>query len=362
MSSPHIAGSAALLKQVYPWFSPAAIKSALMTTTTSIKLANGTTDPGRFGYGAGHVAPLAGVNPGLVYDIAPVEYARFLCGIGSLPSTDPICQSNGSIAPYNLNLASITVGDVLGTITVTRTVTNVSNASATYTGTVNMAGNVEWSDGSHLVRSPLTLKATLFKAPAEVDDTRADGTQLYTVSTGYNGTLTATATGMVGATRFNGSVSTNARQCFNVTLPSGALRARFALFNSDTQGGAGSDLDLEVYNGPNGTGTLVGGSGGNTSDELVDLIAPAAGTYSGCVIGFAPLGGTATFTMSNWVVGPAVGPQSLVAGVASNATQGATIQSGVQWSVAPGNRYLGIVQYSDGTSTLGSTLVSIDAR
>ena len=34
MSSPHIAGAAALLKQLYPSFTPGQIKSALMTTAT----------------------------------------------------------------------------------------------------------------------------------------------------------------------------------------------------------------------------------------------------------------------------------------------------------------------------------------
>ena len=65
-------------------------------------------------------------------------------------------------------------------------------------------------------------------------------------------------------------------QCTNSPSPAGAEVARFQLFNSDTQGGSATDLDLEVFDGPNGTGASVGSSGGATSDEIVTLKTPAA--------------------------------------------------------------------------------------
>jgi Fibronectin type-III domain len=284
-------------------------------------------------------------------------------------------------------------------VTITRTVTNVSAATSTYFGSgsvpgwtvslspatltlapgasatyrVNLTrtsaaigaysfGNVVWTDGTHTVTSPLTAKASLFAWPSLLTDNRAAGTKLYTVATGYDGVLPVTATGLVAATLNNGAVATNQQQCFNVVVPAGALHARFQLFNSDTQGGSGSDLDLEVHRGPNGTGPLVGSSGGSTSDELVDLSAPTAATYSACVIGFAPVGGNATFTLSTWVVGPAVGPQSLTAAGPAKVYLGGTASIGLSWSVPAGSRYLGIVRYTDGTNALGSTLFSVDAR
>ena len=400
MSSPHIAGIGALMKQLYPTWSPSAIKSALMTSTTDVKLASGAADLNRFGYGAGHVAPNGAADPGLVYDAGPVDYLRFLCGIGALPPSHGACLAFGTIAPWNLNLASLTAADVLGKITITRTVKNVGAATSTYSGSATIAGwsasivpgsltlapgasgsynvnltrttasvgtwtfgNVVWSDGLHQVRSPLTVKASLFTAPKVIEDTRAAGAKVFTVATGYDGSLAVTPTGMVGATRNDGAVATNATQCFNITIPAGALLARFQLFNSDTQGGSGSDLDLEVHSGPGGTGAVVGASGGSTSDELVDLTAPAAGTYSACVIGFAPVGGNATYTLSNWVVGPAVGIQSLRAAGAARVYLGGTASVAASWNVTAGNRYLGMLQYRDGVGTaLGSTLVSVDAR
>ncbi|HJV60233.1 MAG TPA: S8 family peptidase, partial [Albitalea sp.] len=366
MSSPHIAGTAALLKQLHPTWSPAMIKSALMTSTNDIKLANGSLDPNRFAYGAGHLNPNPAANPGLVYDAGTIDYFRFLCGVGSLPAGHPICVAYGAIFPWNLNLASITAADVLGKISITRTVTNVGDATATYVASsslpgwtvavvppsltlapgasasykVNLTrtsaavgtwafGNVTWTDGVHQVRSPLTVRGTLFSSPDLVQDTRATGTKVFTVGTGYDGSLSATATGLVPATLNGGSVSTNGTQCFNVSVPAGALLARFQLFNSDTQGGSGSDLDLAVFDGPDGSGTMVGSSGSSTSDEMVQLGMPAAATYSACVIGYAPLGGTATFTLSSWVVGPAVGPQTLKAVSSPKAYLGGTASVGL---------------------------------
>lgn len=81
MAAPHIAGIAALVKQKHPHWSPAAIKSALMTTSSQIDRAGRplqaqqysetetmklvTATP--FDYGSGHVSPRAALDPGLVF-------------------------------------------------------------------------------------------------------------------------------------------------------------------------------------------------------------------------------------------------------------------------------------------------------
>jgi len=401
MASPHVAGSAALLKQAHPTWSPAMIKSALMTTTSGVKLANGTPDPNRFGYGAGHLNPNPAVDPGLVYDVSTADYARFLCGLNLTPPAGAgTCAALGTITPSNLNLASLTANSVLGTVTLNRRVTNVSAATSTYVASATLPGynvvvnppsltiapgasanftvaltktsapintwvfgNLTWSDNVHTVSSPLSANAAGFVSPAEVSDARPSGkgTKMFTITSAYTGSMGVSATGLVPATRTANTVPQNATQCVNSVIPAGVEVARWQLFNADTQGGSATDLDLDVFNGPNGTGTRVGGSGGSTSDEIFTMKKPPAGNYSACVTGFATPPGGAAYTLSSWIVGPAVGAQTLKASGPSTVYAGGSASILLGWSVPAGARYMGNVNYTDPASAaLGSTIVFVD--
>ena len=86
MSSPHVAGLFALLKQANPDWTAAMAKSALMTTARQGVLDNNRTsaaDP--FDMGAGHVNPGSAVKkgssfqPGLAYDAGILDYMGFMC-------------------------------------------------------------------------------------------------------------------------------------------------------------------------------------------------------------------------------------------------------------------------------------------
>ena len=88
MSCPHISGVAALLKAAHPNWSPAAIKSALMTTAYTVDNTNSSLRDAAdgslanaFAYGAGHVDPQKALSPGLVYDISTNDYVAFLCSL-----------------------------------------------------------------------------------------------------------------------------------------------------------------------------------------------------------------------------------------------------------------------------------------
>ncbi|CAI9285467.1 unnamed protein product [Lactuca saligna] len=156
MAAPHIAGIAALVKQKHPHWSPAAIKSALMTSANildrgqkpilseqhseSETLIFVPATP--FDYGSGHVNPRAALDPGLVFDAGYQDYLGFLCttpGINYhelLNYTHHPC--NYTLGhPYNLNSPSITISHLVRTQTVTRIVTNV-NEKETYTITTRM--------------------------------------------------------------------------------------------------------------------------------------------------------------------------------------------------------------------------------
>ena len=155
MASPHIAGIAALLKQQNPTWSPAMIKSAMMTTaydtlpdgvTAILPWTSGSTSSAGnlpFAQGAGHVAPNGASDPGLVYDAGQIDYLRLSCGLPA-PNvqlyTAGNCAFYGSMKASDLNLPSLTSGTVLDTQTFTRTVKNVYDASSTYNATATVNG------------------------------------------------------------------------------------------------------------------------------------------------------------------------------------------------------------------------------
>jgi len=420
MASPHVAGIAALLKQRHPDWSPAMIKSALMTTAydTFNDGQNGpvswdssarTTGTLPWGQGAGHVAPSVAVDPGLVYDLSTIDYARFLCGLGITNVFSPgTCSAVGSIQPYNLNLASLTAANVLGIQTLTRTVKNVGGSAATYNvtttlpgytvdvqpSTLNVApgasatytvkltrttaplntwvyGKLTWSDGTHTVRSPLTARASTIAVPGTVQSEATSGTKVITIGTGFAGAMTTAKSGLIPATEFSSTVvkATNTANSVctggggtgvnvhTVSIPAGTTTARFALYDSDTSGNGKTDLDLVVARGT----TVVGTSGGDTANEMVTLTNPPAGDYSVCVVGYAPVGGSATYKLSTWVLNPTATGGNFKALAPSQVALGGTASVAVSWSgLATGKRYLGSVSFATGGTTVGTTLVEVD--
>lgn len=120
MAAPHVSGAAALLKSSHPDWSPAVIRSAMMTTASvtdnrfSSVNDEATGKPSTpYDFGAGHVNLGLAMDPGLVYDITNDDYVSFLCSIGYGPKTIQVvtrtpvnCPMNQPV-PENLNYPSI---------------------------------------------------------------------------------------------------------------------------------------------------------------------------------------------------------------------------------------------------------------
>ncbi|XP_057852257.1 subtilisin-like protease SBT1.7 [Cryptomeria japonica] len=221
MSCPHVSGIAAIIKGAHPDWSPAAIKSALMTTAyvldnTGKTLQDAATAnaSNAFDHGAGHVDPKKALNPGLVYDITADDYVEFLCSLKYTPAQiNLITKSNATCrntlhSPGDLNYPSFSPvfsvpsnssSDIV--VKYTRTLTNVGPAGSKYnvttvhqstevstvvepqtlyfaktgdkqTYTVTFTGkplpvvsglliatfgSLTWSDGVHDVRSPIAF-------------------------------------------------------------------------------------------------------------------------------------------------------------------------------------------------------------
>lgn len=406
MSSPHVAGIAALFKELHPNWSPMAIKSALMTTGSDV-LDGGTPAPSTnpiliFRQGAGHVQPNLAANPGLVFDAGFNDWLAFLCGTttGVGPATCAALSGLGySLDPSDMNVASIAIGDLPGTQTVKRRVTNVG-APATYTAAINgpagfavevspaaldlatgetqeftvsfsrltaplgayAGGQLSWSDGTTNVRIPMVVRPIVLSAPVQVS---GNGDPInYNLTFGYDGEFSATARGLIPAVTTAGVVSddpTNGAcsltspnaQLIPVIVPAGTTYARFALFDADVN--AGTDIDLCVFNGA----TLVGTSGSATSAEEVNLLNPAAATYTVVVQGWGVVG-SSPFKLHTWLLGTADAGNMTVTAPAA-ATAGTTAAINLSFSgLAAGTRYLGSVAYAGIDGLPSPTIVRVD--
>ncbi|XP_064953559.1 subtilisin-like protease SBT3.8 [Musa acuminata AAA Group] len=187
MACPHVSGVAALLKAAHPQWSPAAIKSALVTTAhTANKYgfpieAEGVprklADP--FDFGGGHIDPNKAVDPGLIYDVDPKDYFKFFNCTHGPSFTSGLVDSR----LYRLNLPSISIPDLKKTpLTVWRTVTNVGDTDSIY------RAMVESPPGVNMVVEPSLL---LFNASTTTHTFAVTFTPLMMVQGDFNfGSLT----------------------------------------------------------------------------------------------------------------------------------------------------------------------------
>jgi subtilisin family serine protease len=411
MSSPHVAGVAALLTQVRPSWSPAAMRSAMATTANPATAA--PSNP--FGAGSGQVRPNAMVNPGLVYDAGFGDYLSFLKGQGLIGNNVPAIDAS------DLNQPSLAIGDLAGSQTLTRTVTNLGGAAATYTAdvapplgfTVNTNpssftipaggtqkftvtitrtdaaplnayrfGSLTWRDGAHNVRSPIVVRPVAIAAPAELTLGGQSGATSYGIQTGYNGALAYEKRGLIPSQVFSGTVPDDPTSNFatgdpaanqgitthDIAVPANSSLFRISMFDAETDGE--DDLDLYLYRiDPDGSDpdtnpdlVLVGTSGGGTSAEQIQLTPPAAGAnYRLFVHGWETDGPDASYSLHSWALGTADAGNMTVSGPAT-ATIGSSGTVDLSWSgLEAGKRYLGQIRYTQDATTHGTTIVRVDS-
>ncbi|GER41211.1 subtilisin-like serine endopeptidase family protein, partial [Striga asiatica] len=174
MACPHVSGVVALVKSAHPNWSPAAIRSAIMTTAyntdvsgDAILVQGSTAASNPFDIGAGYINPLRAFHPGLVYDMSTRDYFIFLCNNGY---TDKQIQAMVNCKPHSkcprtcsgpqrkhdwdLNYPSISVSNLKGPTTIKRTVRNVGHTKqTTYNVSIVSPNGVEVE-----VRSPLVVQ------------------------------------------------------------------------------------------------------------------------------------------------------------------------------------------------------------
>ncbi len=420
MSSPHVAGAFALLKQAHPNWSAAMARSALMTTATPAVVDNDRVSPaGPFAMGAGMIQPGGPVRagsayqPGLVYDAGFLEYLGFLCEAAPEAFADPeaTCATLAGLgiptAATDLNLPSIGVFQLAGETTVTRTVTSVASGRNTFRASVEAPpgfdvtvtpsvlrlakgqtatfevtftnngtaqldewafGSLTWQDGRgrYSVRSSIAVRGVAFFAPLEVLGTGTEGSTSFDVRFGYTGDYNAAAHGLEPATLTEGTVAQDPDQSFDPSdVGNGATLHEFTLSGAahlrlaipPENTEADADLDVFVYD-PNGE--LVASSTKGGTDELIDLTLPMDGTWQVYVHGWLTIGPDSDYTLESWVVSATPGGSLSVDAAPTSATLGADGTVEVSWSgLDPATGYLGAVSHTGPDGLLGLTLVSV---
>lgn len=137
MSSPHMAGAAALLTGLYPDLTPSEIKSAVNLSARNTGAVNQDGSPIRpWDYGSGMVDLEAAAHVGLVMDETAANYL----------AADP--AASGDIS--SLNLASIARNNITGVQQFTRTFRRIRTGEVTYTlGSVGYpAGALQFTPSS----------------------------------------------------------------------------------------------------------------------------------------------------------------------------------------------------------------------
>jgi Fibronectin type-III domain len=326
---------------------------------------------------------------------------RWLCGTGQLPATGPNCTAVGSIDPSDLNQPNIAIGALAGRQTVTRTVTNVSvlpglyvpkvvapagvsvsaspkllvlkpGGKATYRVTFTRTsaafdeyafGSLTWTNGLFKVRSQLVVQPVAAAAPEQVTGTGVSGSTAISVTPGFTGTLTTAVDGLVAADRRNpvlqpagpgfdpDNPATSPRTAKEtLTVPAGTTLAQHSTFDADFPAGT--------------TSNLVAQSAGGSAEETIRLEDPAAGSYDLYVVLFGAAPGTTTQAVPTylWALDGTAKGNLTVTPASAPATTGTPVSLTAAWSgLTAGSRYLGRIDYGDGTDTAGGTLVRVDA-
>lgn len=420
MSSPHVAGIFALLKQAHPDWTSAMAKSALMTTAyQEVNKEDNATPADPFDMGAGHVNPGGKANkgsafqPGLVYDAGFLDYLGFLCDADTSVFADPAgtCGFLESIGvatdARNLNLASIGVAKLVGVGTVTRTVTSVASErgwrnynvevdappgydvtvspssirlkrgmSASYEVTITNVsapigewrfGSLTWSDvtGHYTVRSPIAVNGSLLDAPAQVEGSGESGSSSFDIRFGYDGSYSAAPHGLVADAPTNGAIGQDPDQIYPSAddSPVGVQKidfpvagAAFVRWQMVIPGDDDIDLFLE-----NSSGTIIASSTNGGTDELIELTLPADDTYTMVVHGWSVPNAPLPYTLSYWAVPLASGGSLSVDAAPAAATLAATGTIDVSWSgLAGGTSYLGAVSHTGDVGLMGLTLVKVE--
>lgn len=382
MATAAVSGLAAGIRSEQPLWSPAAIKSAMMTTASPIPGA------GPWEQGAGDIRPEAATDPGLVYETVRTAEQRYLRALAHSVAVQ--VPSAVSSRASQLNSAALAVGRLVGDVQLTRTVTNVSASTETYVARLNRprgiamavdpatftlapgksqtftvalsarqparyerfaTGSLTWrGSAGHTVTSPVVVRPELVDAPTEVTATGRSGGVSVVARSGVTGVIKPVLVGLVGAAPRTWTLAPGA---FTPTAPAASASTAFesvdvpaktSVLRLDLRAGTrGDDLDLYIYR----AGRLVGSADSSASGGQVTLLDPAAGRYAVYVNAAASAtGASASAQLTSWVVPRGSTARGALTKSRLPTTGGRRFAVDARWSkLAPTERYFGYVAY-----------------
>jgi subtilisin family serine protease len=316
MAAPHIAGFGALVLGKQPAWTPAMVKSAMMTTAYPLVNTDGSANKDPFQGGAGHIDSIRVLDPGLVYNSGIKDWLGFLNGQG----VDTGAPQDGTIAARDLNLPSVALGSLVGEVQVKRQLTalvpgmyrpevsmpgfsvhvepkslNFAKAGQTREVTLTIrnvnapvgkfsTGTLAWK-GPRTVSSPIAIRPVDAQIAPAFSFSSATGTGSGTMEL-VSGSDNPIAVGTEGLAPLSQTAITKTpgeyaptndahNALLQVTVPAGASFTRLGIqAQSDDV-----DWDMVVY-APNGSGGLTATQVATASaSEFLDLESPRPGTY-----------------------------------------------------------------------------------
>lgn len=390
MSAPHIAGLAAFMLGERPNWSPMQIKSAMMTTATSVRKTNGGMSRDAFAQGAGQVKPRKFFDPGLFVTSNATQWRGWLADQGystGVPALDA----------KSLNVPSIADGSMTGPVTFPRSFRaslkgtwkisadlpgftvhpsrpNVTSSRANdvvdvdFTITRTTAPLGSWSTGfitltgPTRVRIPVAIQPLAVEAPAEVSGTGVTGSADIDIVPGFTGNLDVTPTGLAKGETTTDSVATGAENLTCLTVPAGTQLTRVDLDSTDDS----ADLDLYLLASdscdPADIYAIAAQSATGSADESVSEFGLPAGTYIVDVAGFAAGSGGSPmdYTLDTYNVGTSGDGAFTAVPDPVPVVQNTPTTFEVTWTgLDAASRYLGFVEYAGSTEV---TMVKVDTN
>ncbi|QCU79032.1 peptidase [Citricoccus sp. SGAir0253] len=372
MAAPNVAGMAALMGGKYPEWSPMAVKSAMMTSAADVLTAQGESSTDNFATGAGSADPEEMTAPSLVFEADAKQWDALI--LGELPGRE-------------VNVPSVAVSDLLGSETVTRTVTATETGAWEASGSVpgyevsvepstfeldkgqsrevaitftrTTAAAATWAHGSYTlakpgatpVTAPVSLRAVDAKAPAAVTGEGSSGSATVEVTPGITGTLDPVVEGLAPAeieefTKTPGKLyggENPSNHPSAVEVPAGATEVSWALDAADEE----SDWDLYVVT-PSEEVVQQATAAGSESLVIED---PEPGTYYAVANLYSSPGGAPADATLRTVVQSGDAGNLTVSPDPLEVTRGQDATATLTWSGLTPGVWMGSVTWAEGSST-----------